>query len=294
LLSTECRFGIAYRCVSANRIEPCSSSLHRGPASGNLLAASYYGTRSRSTSAQPTCWNDRNSSALLADGLLRGAPLVHRIHLFRGYPQHGVALGRRICGRGVKVFRRPAGGFSAKRCASTLGRTRLRLLYHGRLHSTMWSRRPASPRIDPPQGLFSRLFHRIAALHPSPCRIASSHRRRYSSNRAAFCFNERRLSMQSSHRWRPLRHKAGSSIPRCDGSATRPAAQNTGRSRVLQRTGRVPFHPIPTAFGRRTCRRDGRRRRIASAVPMISGRARAALMQPRDSVASRNSARRHF
>lgn len=103
MLSTECRFGIAYRCVSANRIEPCSNSLHRGPASGNRLAASSHGTRSRSTSAQPTGWNDRSSPAPLADGLLRGAPLVQRI-LFRGVPLRGVALGRRICGRSVRVF----------------------------------------------------------------------------------------------------------------------------------------------------------------------------------------------
>jgi hypothetical protein len=177
LLSTECRFGIAYRCVSANRLKPCSSSLHRGSASGNRLAAGCQGTRSRSTSAQPVGWDDRGSPALLFEGLLRGASLAWRL-LFRGILQHGVALGRRIGGRSVRVFRRPPDGLSAKRCASTLGRRAFGCCVNGRPHSTTWSRRPASPRIDPPQGPFSHLLHRIAALHPSPCRIASSHRRR--------------------------------------------------------------------------------------------------------------------
>jgi hypothetical protein len=177
LLSTEGRFGIAYRCVSANRLKPCSSSLHRGPASGDHLAAGYQGTRSRSTSAQPVDWNDRGSPALLTDSLLRGAPLARRF-LFRGILLHGVALGRHIGGWSLRVFRRPPDGLSAKRCASTLGRRAFGCCVNGRPNSTTWSRRPASPRIDPPQGPFSHLLHRIAALHPSPCRIVSSHRRR--------------------------------------------------------------------------------------------------------------------
>jgi hypothetical protein len=134
---------------------------------------------------------------------------------------------------------------------------------------------------------FGRRLHRTSALHGAWCR--ASLRRAgacCSSNRTVHCFTERR-------------RRCGAHAPGdrpAQGQSIRPGArrftprtyrQRTGRSRCAARirSRRVPPGPHWSLAGE-PARAAGYRGRIASAVPNCrSGRARAALMQPRDSVA---------
>jgi hypothetical protein len=146
----------------------------------------------------------------------------------------------------------------------------------------------ASPRRAPPPGLFSRRAHRTAALHGSRCRpslhrtgacVQATERLTASPSVAIDAVPTRRVTD---------RHEASLSVPPRDGlfrerSCRAPAEAGALRRTVASRSARMPL-----VCGRRTClsrRRPGAHR--FRCPEESSGRARAALMQPRDSVASR-------
>jgi hypothetical protein len=211
------RFGIAYRCVSAIRISRAATRFITGPASGNRLSAGHQGTRSRSTSAQPTGWTFRRSPAPALRGPASRSPPRAADPLSRK-PPHGVALGRRLVGEA-------SGSSGARRVVIRLSGAHLRSVdapsavvswtstLHDRVTKTGFTaHRPSTG------GLSAACF--IGSLRSTSRRAASLHR-----IDAGFQATERRSASSSvAFRCGPLTPgasipaEAGLSVPLCDGS----------------------------------------------------------------------------
>jgi hypothetical protein len=114
------RFGIAYRCVSAFRISRAATRFIAGPASGNRLSAGHQGTRSHSTSAQPTGWLSGGPRPCAPRACFTEPP-SRGGSSFEGPSNTGLLSADTSSAR-LQGLPAPGGWSSAERCASTLGR----------------------------------------------------------------------------------------------------------------------------------------------------------------------------
>jgi hypothetical protein len=272
-----------------NRCQPCGNSLHRGTGSGTaafrLAGASHvHAPRARRLLAGST----DDAPHRFPTACLNGSPRsVHR--LSANARQHGGTLHRRIFSRCFIACRRPASGFRS--CSR-------RFAFHrsafSRCIEIVFAPRPVAGDLLQRASILHRkpfdpLLRRISALHTSTSRTSLHRVDARFTRPSACCFIEQSLRCGScTTRVAPA--EAGSDAVSCNGPARYSATQEAGEPAVCARPrrafppGRSRSPPGEPAGSR--CRRG----RIVSAVPRVSGRARAALMQPRDSVASRNSA----
>lgn len=156
-----------------------------------------------------------------------------------------------------------------------------------------------------PRPVAEALLHRVAILHSLPF---GTPLRRMPIAPQATCFP---VASPHTHPFRFIRRHTVSPSVRIDrflhvgrvilarGRLIHPIAHRSGFASARQSIGRtdglrridwsLPVR-LPQVVTGEPVRAAALRGRITSAVPRVSGRARAALMQPRDSVASRNSA----